>query len=158
VTSDAGDHFIPGIGVDRSTSGGGARLGVTYYNYPVANCSSTTCQLDVSFVSSTNGGGSWSAPTQLAGPMSLSWLANTTQGRMVGDYVSTSVLPGGRAFPVIAVASAPTGSSFNENMFVPTGGLSVTGGALRAVVGPVFAPGAATRAGAGRPVAPATAR
>jgi hypothetical protein len=68
----------------------------------------------VGYVSSTNGGTSWSAATNVAGPMSLSWLANTSQGRMVGDYISTSVPAGGRAWPTIAVATAPSGGLFNE--------------------------------------------
>ena len=93
ATSSTVDHFIPGIGVDRSTSGASARIGLTYYYYPTAACTSTTCQLNVGFISSTNGGTSWSAATNVTGPMSLSWLANTSQGRMVGDYISTSVLP-----------------------------------------------------------------
>ena len=45
VTSTA-DHFIPGIGVDPSSSGATARIGLTYYYYPQANCTDTTCQLD----------------------------------------------------------------------------------------------------------------
>jgi hypothetical protein len=44
-----------------------------------------------------------------AGPMSLSWLPSTSQGRLFGDYISTSVNDAGRAYPTIAVASAPTG-------------------------------------------------
>jgi hypothetical protein len=71
----------------------------------------------------------------VTGPMSLSWLANTSQGRMVGDYISTSVLPptlGGRAWPTIAVATAPSGGLFNEAMYVPTGGLPIGGGTARA--------------------------
>jgi hypothetical protein len=69
--------------------------------------------------------------------MTLSWLPNTSQGRMFGDYISTSVLPnGGRAFPVIPVAAAPSGSVFNLAMYVPTGGLAVTGGAARAAATP----------------------
>ena len=28
------DHFLPGIGVDRATSGVSAHLGLTYYYYP----------------------------------------------------------------------------------------------------------------------------
>jgi hypothetical protein len=47
---------------------------------------------------------------------------------MFGDYISTSVLSGGNAYPVLAIASAPTGTTFNQAMFVPTGGLAVTGG------------------------------
>jgi hypothetical protein len=131
ITSDGGDHFIPGIGVDRTSSGSTAKLAATYYRYPTANCTAATCQLTVGYTSSTNGGSSWSAPTQLAGPMTLSWLANTSQGRMVGDYISTSI-SGGRAWPTFVVANAPTGSTFDEAMYVPTGGLAITGGALKA--------------------------
>jgi hypothetical protein len=131
ATSSTVDHFIPGLGVDRSTSGASARIGLAYYYYPTAACSAATCQLNVGFISSTNGGTSWSAATNVTGPMSLSWLANTSQGRMVGDYISTSVLPGGRAWPTIAVAAAPSGGLFDEAMYVPTGGLAVTGGTAR---------------------------
>jgi hypothetical protein len=87
--------------------------------------------------------------TQVAGPMTLSWLANTSQGRMVGDYISTSIRNGANAFPVIAVALAPSGSTFNEAMYVPTGGLAVSGGARQAVTGPV-----AAASGTGRLTAP----
>jgi hypothetical protein len=115
------DHFIPGIAVDRSTSGSGARLGLAYYYYPNASCSAATCQLDVGFASSADGGQTWTAPVQLAGPLTLGWLANTNQGRMVGDYISTS-FSGGTPRPVFASASAPSGGVFAEGMFTaPTG-------------------------------------
>jgi hypothetical protein len=64
--------------------------------------------------------------------MQLGWLANTSQGRMVGDYISTSVLAGGRAWPTFAVAAAPVNGVFDEAMHVPTGGLAITGGTARA--------------------------
>jgi hypothetical protein len=51
--------------------------------------------------------------------MQLSWIAATSQGRMVGDYISSSFTNGG-VRPVFAAASAPTGSLFNESMFTPT--------------------------------------
>jgi BNR repeat-like domain len=152
VTSDGGDHFIPGIGVDAATSGTGARLALAYYRYPTANCSATTCQLTAGYTSSVNGGTSWSAPTQLAGPMTLASLPTTTQGRMVGDYISTSI-SGGRAWPVIAVATAPSGGTFNENMFVPTGGLAITGGARSSAATPAVTGGFQPRS-----TAPPTAR
>jgi hypothetical protein len=136
ATTSTVDHFVPGIGVDRSTSGGSARIGVTYYAYPNRSCTASTCVLNVGFISSTNGGTSWSAPTQIAGPINLSWLPNTSQGRMFGDYISTSILPGGRAFPVVAVAHAPTGSTFDLAMYVPTGGLALSGGTRQAVEAP----------------------
>jgi hypothetical protein len=127
VTSTV-DHFTPGIAVDRSTSGATARIGLTYYYYPAASCTASTCQLDAGFISSVNGGSTWSAATQLAGPMTLSWLPNTSQGRMFGDYISTSIPPGGNAYPILAIANAPTGSTFDLAMYAPNGGLAVTGG------------------------------
>ncbi len=113
------DHFIPGLAVNPATSGATAHLGLAYYYYPSSACSFSTCQLDVGYVASANGGSSWSTPTQLAGPMSLSWLANTNQGRMVGDYISSSYVNGG-VLPVFAAASAPVGGLFNEAMFAPS--------------------------------------
>ncbi|MFI7602480.1 sialidase family protein [Actinoplanes sp. NPDC049681] len=127
VTSTV-DHFVPGVGVDPSRSGSSARIGVSYYYYPTASCTASTCQLDVGFVSSTNGGTSWSSAVSVAGPMNLSWIPATSQGRMFGDYISTSVLAGGNAYPVLPVATAPTGSTLHLGMSVPTGGLTVTGG------------------------------
>jgi hypothetical protein len=138
AVSSTVDHFIPGIGVDHSTSGSGARIGLTYYFYPAASCTSSTCQLDVGFISSVNGGASWSTATQLAGPMSLSWLPNTSQGRMFGDYISTSVVSGGNAYPILSIASAPTGATFNQAMFVPSGGLAVIGGSRTATAANAF--------------------
>ena len=46
----------------------------------------------------------------------------------------TSVLAGGNAYPVIPVASAPTGTTLHLPMIVPTGGLAVTGGTVTALV------------------------
>jgi hypothetical protein len=141
VTSGV-DHFLPGLGVDPATSGGSAHLGLAYYYYPSTKCGgrkASGCQLDVGFVSSTNGGSSWSSPTALTqSPMSLTWLPKTTEGRMVGDYISTSFL-GGTAYPVVAAASAPTSGgndcatatpNCDEEMYAPTGGLSAAGGTV----------------------------
>lgn len=127
ATSSTADHFTPGIGVDVSTSGSTTRIGLTYYYYPVAKCSTSTCKLDVGYVSSTNGGSTWSAPTQLAGPMTDTWLPNTSQGRMFGDYIATTVLAGGNAISVFPVAAAPSGTTFKMGMYTPAGGLPITG-------------------------------
>jgi hypothetical protein len=48
--------------------------------------------------------------------MQHSWLPSTNQGSMVGDYISTSFL-GVQAVTVIAIASSPTGSSYNQPMY-----------------------------------------
>jgi len=125
------DHFIPGLGVDKATAGSSAHLGLTYYYYPNAACTVSTCQLDAAFVSSADAGQTWSRKQVLAGPMALTWLPLTTQGYMVGDYISTSFL-GGVAFTTIAVATAPTApitpQNLNEAMFANVSGLRVVGG------------------------------
>jgi hypothetical protein len=138
VTSTV-DHFIPGVGVDKATSAAGVHVGVTYYFYPNTNCTLTTCQLSVGYVSSANGGSSWSAPTQLAGPMTMRWTPDTSQGRMVGDYISTSFGSDGLAHPAIAVANAPTAGgsdcatatpNCDQALYSPATGLTAAGGGV----------------------------
>jgi hypothetical protein len=123
------DHFIPGIAVDRASPTLAAHIGITFYFYPQTSCDMSTCQLMVGFISSNTGGMTWNPAVTLAGPMNLAWLANTNQGVMVADYISTSYLSGAtirhKAFGVFAVANAPTGNVFDEAMYTPTGGLSV---------------------------------
>jgi hypothetical protein len=127
ATTSGRDHFIPGLAVDRATAGGSAHVALTYHYYPSASCTSSTCQLDVGYVSSVNGGFTWSAPIQLAGPMTISWLPRTSQGRMFGDYISTSIV-GGKAVPVISVAKSPSGGLFDQAMYAPSGGLALATG------------------------------
>ncbi|TMD63275.1 MAG: exo-alpha-sialidase [Chloroflexi bacterium] len=127
------DHFIPGIAVDKATSGSSAHLALAFYYYPNANCTTATCQLEVGYVSSTDGGATWSTETTLtSSAMNLAWLANTTSGNMVGDYISTS-FANGKAFPVFVVASAPSsGGQLNEALFTTKDGLAIAGGTLTA--------------------------
>lgn len=104
------DHHIPGLAVDPSAGGATARLALAYYAL------SPQGGLDVGFVSSGDGGASWSRPQRLsAETMALGWLPETRSGRMVGDYISTS-FAGANAVPVFAVASTP-GRRFNQAMF-----------------------------------------
>ncbi len=109
------DHFIPGLGVDRSTSGKTAHLSLTYYYYPNASCGNS-CQLEVGFTVSTNGGSTWTKGKHLAGPMQLSWLAPSQNGQMVADYLAVDYSKG-KPFGVFAVAKAPSGGLLNEAMY-----------------------------------------
>jgi len=109
------DHFIPGLAVDPTTSGATAHLALTYYYYPVAACTGDGCELRVGFVESFNGGSTWTAPRDLAGISRPSWISDTSQGRMVGDYISTSFV-GNQAWPVFSFATtAPSGGVFNQD-------------------------------------------
>jgi hypothetical protein len=134
------DHFIPGLAVDRTTAGGFAHLALTFYYFTQANCQLSACNLNVGFISSVNGGKSWSNKELLAGPMKLTWTAQTSQGRMVGDYISTSIVSRDSAFPVFAAARPPTpatltcgdpGSTCDEATFTTAEGLlGIVGGSI----------------------------
>jgi hypothetical protein len=146
VPTSSADLFIPGFGVDHSTSGASAHLGVAFYFYPNAQCTTDTCKLSVGFVSSTDAGRTWSPAVKVFGPMSLKGLPNTSLGYMVGDYFSTSFGSNGKAYPIFAGATGSSCtqgdiSSCHESMFTATNGLVVTGGSLRSVTGPVRSTG-----------------
>lgn len=119
------DHFIPGLAVEPATSGPTAHLALTYYLYSSANCDASTCALYTGFISSPDGGNTWTTPTTLAGPMTLAWLPNTFAGLMVGDYVSTA-FAGGKAFPIFAAAKANAGTVFDEPIYTTTTGFRAT--------------------------------
>lgn len=143
------DHILPGLGVDRFTLGPGDHLGVVYYEFPNAACNpSSNCTLNAGYISSTNGGSSWSAPTTLVSGINMLWLAQTNSGYMVGDYESVA-FSGGHAFPCFAVASAPSGTLL-ENMDTATG-LGALGGSRLAVKAPAGA--VMPRGGIGRAIA-----
>jgi hypothetical protein len=122
VTSGA-DHFIPGLAVDPTTSGNDADLALTYYFYPDATCTGG-CQLKAGYISSPNGGATWGDPIELTNAMSLADIAQTSQGPMVGDYISTSI-SGGGATTVVAFGSRHTGNTFDEPMYAPTSPLPI---------------------------------
>ena len=71
------DHFIPGFAMDPTTSGSRTKMALTYYYFPNSIC--TSCSLLVGFVSSVDNGVTWTNPITLAGPFSVSWIADTTQ-------------------------------------------------------------------------------
>ena len=123
VTSGV-DHFIPGIGIDPATSGATAHVAIHYYYFSQSNCTVSTCQLIVGFISSANGGSTWNAPVTIAGPMQLSSLPNSQNGLMVGDYIATAFI-NGVPHGVFAVAAAPSGTTFNEAIYTGQG-LTVT--------------------------------
>lgn len=103
ATGSGIDHFIPGLAVNKATSGASAQLGLTYYFYPKGST-----QLSVGFISSANGGSTWSTPQTITSGMSSTWAATTSQGRMVGDYISTSYGSDNLAHGIFGAANTPT--------------------------------------------------
>jgi hypothetical protein len=112
------DTLIPGIGVDKSSSGTTTHVSVTYYYFPNVNCSEATCDLFAGSISSTNGGTTWSAQVTLRGPMKVDWFPNTTQGRTLGDYISTSFGSDGTSHGAVIAANSPT-SGFDVALYDP---------------------------------------
>lgn len=116
ATTSTVDHFLPGIGVDPATSGSNAHLTIVYYYYPNTNCTQSTCQLDVGFTTSTDGGATWTAGKKIAGPMNVGWLPVSDNGPMVADYIGVSYV-NGNPFGVFAVAQQLVGTTYNEAMY-----------------------------------------
>jgi hypothetical protein len=128
ATTSSADYFLPGLGVDHSTSGSSAKLGLYYYFYPNTRCSLATCELQVGYLSSADGGSHWSTPLTVAGPVALPLIAKSVMAPMVGDYIACSV-EAGKAYALFALGRPPTdGQAFDEAMYAVRGGLAVTGG------------------------------
>jgi hypothetical protein len=125
-TTSTVDHFLPGIGIDPTTSGATAHMTIVYYYYPTSSCTSSTCQLDVGYVTSTNGGTTWTPGKKIAGPMQLAWLPVSDDGPMVADYIGVSYV-NGNPFGVFAVALAPTGTTLAESMYTTKTALPMPG-------------------------------
>jgi hypothetical protein len=125
ATTSTVDHFLPGIGVDPTTSGANAHLTIVYYYYPVSNCTLSTCQLDVGFTTSIDGGSTWTAGTKLAGPMKVGSLPVSDNGPMVADYIGVSY-SNGNPFGVFAGALPLSGKTYNESMYTTKSPLPVS--------------------------------
>jgi hypothetical protein len=94
---------------------------VTYYLEQPAGWAGRTCEIQAAFSSSRDNGQTWTAPRTLSDPMRLAWIApTTTQGAMVGDYIS--FLAGQqRALNAFAIGFGPTNNGLlNEPMFGAT--------------------------------------
>jgi hemolysin type calcium-binding protein len=116
-------YFLPAIAVDPATSGASARIALLYHSMaPSRSCDPAygCFQVDVKLTTTANGGTTWTRPQQLnAAPMLPAWMADTSLGRMLGDYVSVS-WAGGRPVPVFSLASTPSGDSFRQAIFAST--------------------------------------
>ena len=118
------NYVLPAIAVAPQSAGKQAKLAVAFYSERLRNGCVTflpgcTKQVDAWLVRSSNGGKTWSAPELLsAEPMPLLSLADTTRGRMLGDYISVS-WAGGKPWAVLPLATQSS-LGFSEAIFAAT--------------------------------------
>lgn len=119
--ADAPAHrFVPALAVDPATRGKTARIAVTAYAVSKAQGCVDCEGVDAYLVTSADGGRTWRAPLRLnVDSMSPHWLAATSLGPMLGDYVSTSYV-GGRPVPVLALAAEPDVLGFRQAIYAAT--------------------------------------
>jgi hypothetical protein len=137
------DHFIPAIAVDPGSSGASAGLALFSYFLPLAACQyvnnpSNQCSPQVGYVSSTDGGSTWSAQQALSpGPPSLAVFPRTLAlgaggngGPDLGNVLGAAVVPDGKpkgdVFGLFPVGIAVNG--IDESLYVPKHGLTIGGG------------------------------
>ena len=121
--ASAVDHFIPGLASTRRPPEPERTSGLTYYYYPkppAARPAGSTSATSPRPTAAPTG-----ARRRSCRPMALSQIAQTSQGPMVGDYISTS-FSGGRAATVLRSGKQqPTSTSFDEASYAPTTPLTV---------------------------------
>jgi len=110
-------YFLPAIAVAPKTTGKTAKLAVAFYSLRLRNgCAvfvpGCTKQVEAWLVRSNDGGKTWGAAKLLSTtPMQLVWLASTTRGQMIGDYVTVS-WAGGKPWAIVPLATqSPLGLS-----------------------------------------------
>jgi hypothetical protein len=99
------DYFLPAVAASRA----GRKVAVLYHSLRQPESCVGACAelIDVWLVESLDGGRTWAAPRRLnAESIRLPWLAQSTLGRFLGDYVSVSYASGAPV-AVFALASPP---------------------------------------------------
>lgn len=105
---DGAHDVVPGLAADPERAG---RLALIWYRLQPGG------GIDAFFVRSANGGGTWTRVRRLnTETMTRQWIAQTTLGPMLGDYISTS-FAGGTPVAVLALASRPAGARLDEAIY-----------------------------------------
>jgi hypothetical protein len=108
AVSAPGSAFTPAL-----AAGPGGRLALVFHTLRA------TGGIDV-WTAESRDGVTW-APAQRLSALSLpiGWIADTTTGRMLGDYVGVAYA-GARAVSIFALSSAPVVTSFRQSIFART--------------------------------------
>jgi BNR repeat-like domain/RTX calcium-binding nonapeptide repeat (4 copies) len=101
---------LPAIGIDPASG----QVAIAYMRERAAG-------IDVELVLSSPGGATWGTPRRLSAlSMPLSWMPNTSSGRMLGDYISVHYAAG-RPLVVWVLANEPVGRSFRQAVYATRG-------------------------------------
>src|SRR5215210_6023339 len=106
------DCALPAFAVDPRFK---TRLALAFYALTSPDCSDAGCRLVAGLATSVTGGKRWRR-VWTSSPMRLGWLADTSQGRMVGDYFGLS-FTGGRALALLVLPRAPRADRFDEALY-----------------------------------------
>jgi hypothetical protein len=115
--ASAGEPFMPAIAV--LGRGASTRVSLTYYVLRDPRCVPAACRLEARYADSRDAGRSWRVRGLVSRPMRLTWIAESTSGRMLADYISIT-LARGRALPVLTIASPPQGGRLRQAVFAAT--------------------------------------
>jgi hypothetical protein len=110
------DHVTPGLAVDPSSAGTRTALALSFYALSPRGCTGSACRFEPFFVSSPDGGRSWSAPERLGAAAPADWFP-LAGGRFAGDYMSSSFVTGGSAVPVFAWAPSGFDGRFHQGVY-----------------------------------------
>jgi hypothetical protein len=109
------DFVLPALAVQPETRDAGAHLALAYYSLTTPDCSGEGCELAAGLATSLDAGRTWRTAA-VGAPMRLDWLAPTTIGRMVGDYVAAAFVPG-RAVGIFSLAGARQVDRFDQAVY-----------------------------------------
>jgi hypothetical protein len=105
---DRAHDVLPGLAADPERAG---RLALAWYRLQPGG------GINAFFLRSANGGVTWTRTRRLSTEtMTRQWIAQTTLGPMLGDYISTS-FAGGTPVAVLALASRPSGARLDEAIY-----------------------------------------
>lgn len=106
------DYLLPAFAVDPRFK---TRLALAFYALTSPDCADVGCRLVAGLATSVTGGRRW-RKVWTSSPMRLGWLADTSQGRMVGDYFGLT-FTGGRALALLVLPRAPRAERFEEALY-----------------------------------------
>ena len=109
---DSTDYVLPALGVDEQSRGEGARVALAFYSLSSYDCSGEACRVQAGLATSATAGRAWRVE-EVGQPMELPWLAPTSIGRMLGDYVAAVFVPG-RVVGIFALAGPPVSGRLDE--------------------------------------------